>query len=250
MRLAATLFLGWMLAVPAAAPAQTVMGRLVSRETQVAVGGGMVSLVGADSQVVARELTDSSGIFSLQAPDSGSYYLVATAPGYETSETDYFPLGAAGRRMTFVIGRPAVHLEAITVEAPGNTRADRLWYGGFYERMRERRGGRFIGRQEIEQWKPTHVSDLLRRFPALDVRVGQVSGRRLAVRLRQALSIRGQCWSMFYLNGMQVESEAIDTLDPDDVEGIEVYTTGAVPAQFNAVGSACGVIDVWLRSGR
>jgi hypothetical protein len=239
-----------MLVLPAAASAQTVMGRLVSRETQVAVSGGMVSLVGADSQVVARELTDSSGIFSLQAPGLGSYYLVATAPGYEMSETDYFPVGAEGRRMTFVIGRPAVQLEAITVEAQGNTRADRLWHGGFYERMRQRGGGRFIARQEIEQWRPTHVSDLLRRIPALDVRVGQVAGRRLAVRLRQALSIRGQCWSMFYLNGMPVESEAVDMLDPDDIEGIEVYTTGAVPAQFNAVGSACGVIAVWLRSSR
>lgn len=253
MRLAFKLIPVLLLLLPAAAPAQTVMGRLVSRETQTGIAGGMVHLVSADSQVVAQELTDTAGIFSLQAPAPGRYFLLARAPGYEASETDAFAVGAEGRRITFVIGSAAVRLDEVTVEAqarPGDPRNDRLWYGGFYERMRERRGGRFIARDEIRQWQPTHVSDLLRRFPSLDVRVGQVAGRRLAVRLRQPLSIRGQCWSMFYLNGMQVESEAIDTLDPDDIEGIEVYTSGAVPAQFNAVGSACGVIAVWLRSGR
>lgn len=253
MRLASTLVLVLLLALPAASSAQMVVGRLVSREAQVAVAGGTVHLVAADSQVVAQEVTDSAGGFTLRAPASGRYFLLASAPGYETSETDHFALGAEGRRITFVIGRAAVRLDEVTVEAQarlGDSRNDRLWYGGFYERMRERRSGRFIARDEIRQWQPTHISDLLRRFPSLEVRVGQVSGRRLAVRLRQPLSIRNQCWSVFYLNGMQVESDAIDTLDPDDIEGIEVYTSGAVPAQFNAVGSACGVIAVWLRSGR
>jgi hypothetical protein len=239
-----------LLAVPAAATAQMVVGRLVSRETQVAVAGGTVHLVAADSQVVARELTDSTGLFSLQAPAAGRYFLLASAPGYEASETDDFAVGAEGRRITFVIGRAPVQLEGVTVEAQGNARSDRLWHGGFYERMRDRSGGRYIAREEIRRWQPNHVSDLLRRIPSLEVRVGQVAGRRLAVRLRQPLSIRTQCWSMFYLNGMQVESEAVDALDPDDIEGIEVYTTGAVPAQFNAVGSACGVVAIWLRAGR
>jgi hypothetical protein len=254
MRLASTLALALLLTLPAAAPAQMVVGRLVARETQVSIEGATVHLVSADSQVVAQELTDSTGTFALRAPATGRYFLLASAPGYEASETDYFALGAEGRRITFVIGRAPVQLERVTVEAHGDARNDRLWYGGFYERMRERRNGRFIAREEIRQWQPNHVSDLLRRFPALEVQVGGYGefgpGRRLAVRLRQPLSIRTRCWSVFYLNGMQVESEAIDTLDPDDIEGIEVYTTGAVPAQFNAVGSACGVIAVWLRSGR
>lgn len=251
MRLASTLVLPLLLALPAAAHAQSLQGRLVSRETNVALAGGTVHLVGADSQVVAQALTDTAGTFALQAPAPGSYFLLARAPGHETSETDFFDLGDAGKRVTFVIGRAPVRLDPVSVDAEANTREDRLWYGGFYDRVRQRRdGGRFIVREQIEQARPQHVADLLRRFPALEVRIGgygEFVGRRLAVRLRQPLSLRSQCWSVFYLNGMRVEPDAVDTLDPDDIEGIEVYANGSVPAQFNAVGSACGVIAIWLR---
>jgi Carboxypeptidase regulatory-like domain/TonB-dependent Receptor Plug Domain len=252
-RVPRVVLLALVLLIPFAASAQTVEGRLVSRETEAAVAGGTVRLVDADSQVVGQSLTASDGVFLLRAPAPGRYFLLASAPGHETSETDAFALDAGGRRVTFVIGRAAVRLDALTVEAAGNARADRLWYGGFYERMRAGEGGRFVTREEIEMARPQHVADLLRRFPALDVRVGSYgefgAGRRLVVRLRQPLSIRSACWSALYLNGMRVDSNAIDTLDPDDIEGIEVYTGAAIPPQFNGVDSACGVVAVWLRAG-
>jgi hypothetical protein len=218
----------------------------------VALAGGTVHLVNVDSQVVAQALTDASGAFALQAPVPGSYFLLARAPGHEASETDLFDVGDAGRRVTFVIGRAPVRLDPVAVDARAETRENRLWYGGFYDRMRQRRdGGRFLSREQIEAARPQHVADLLRRFPSLEVRVGgygEFVGRRLAVRLRQPLSIRSQCWSVFYLNAQRVEPDAVDTLDPADIEGIEVYANGSVPAQFNAVGSACGVIAIWLRA--
>ncbi|HYW11768.1 MAG TPA: carboxypeptidase regulatory-like domain-containing protein [Longimicrobium sp.] len=250
MRLAITLLL--LLGLPASIHAQTVRGHLLSRDANAGVPGGTVHLVGADSQVVAHSRTDATGAFALQAPRPGRYFLLAEAAGYEASETDYIAVGAEGKSVSFVIGKAPVRLASLQVDARANSREDRLWYGGFYQRMNARgTSGRFFAREQIDREMPQSIADILRRVPSLDVRTGgqgEFAGRRLLVRPRAQLSIRTACWSTFYLNGMRVEPEAVEALDTSEIEGVEVYANGGVPAQFNVVGSACGVIVVWLRA--
>lgn len=247
-RLAATLILALAFA-PAASAAQSVQGRLIGRETQAPVRGGTVHLMAADSQVVAQAQTDSTGTFTLAAPRPGSYWLLGSAAGYEPSETDLFAVGPQGTRVSFVIGRAPVVLDTVTAAAAG--REDRLWYGGFYQRLAENQGGRFITREQIGRRGVQQLSDLLRTVPSLEVGVGAAGdfrdSRLLRVRLRHPLSLRSQCWSVFYLNGMQVEPESVTNLNPAEIEGIEIYTNAAPPAQFNtSMGAACGVIAIWL----
>jgi hypothetical protein len=203
----------------------------------------------ADSQVVAQAQTDSAGRFALAAPRPGSYWLLGSAPGYEDSETDQFPVGAEGTRVSFVIGRAPVVLETVT--ATGVSSADRLWYGGFHQRMSENNGGRFITAEQIDRQRWVQMVDLLRSIPSFEVIVGAGGGdsRSFRVRLRHPLSIRGQCWTNIYLNGMRVEAESIQNLNPAEIEGMEVYTHGAIPAQFSSsMGSACGVIVIWMKA--
>lgn len=231
------------LLAPAAAFAQTVQGRLVGRETQAPVHGGTVHLVATDSQVVALALTDAAGQFVLRAPRPGRYWMLARAPGYETSETDTFAVDAAGARVSFVIGRRIV---LDTVTAVGISPADRWWYGGFHERRARNSSGRFITAKEIERWNYIQVADALRSIPSLEV-LYSPSGPR--VRLRYAVSLRSACPTMMYLNGMRVDQEAINNIPAADIEGIEVYTRGDAPAEFNSsMGSACGVVVVWLKA--
>jgi hypothetical protein len=250
MKIPPILLLAALLSLPAAASAQAVQGRLIGRETQTPVHGGTVHLVAADSQVVSQALTDSAGRFTLQAPAPGSYWLLGSAPGYERSETDAFAVGAEGTRVSFVIGRAPVVLETVT--ATGVAREDRLWYGGFHQRMAENNGGRFITAAQIERQRPVEMVDLLRSLPSFEVLVGASTdgdSRSLRVRLRHPLSIRGHCWTNIYLNGMRVEAESIQNLNPAELEGMEIYTNGAVPAQFNSsMGSACGVIVIWMKA--
>lgn len=235
---------------PAAASAQAVQGRLVARETQTPVHGGAVHLLSADSQAVAQALTDSAGRFTLQAPQPGSYWMLASAPGYETSETDLFPVGTEGTRVSFVIGRAPVVLDTVTATGVGS--ADRLWYGGFHQRMADNNGGRFITAEQIERQRPVQMVDLLRSITSLEVIVGNSDygdARSFRIRLKHPISIRGHCWTNIYLNGMRVEAESIQNLNPAEIEGMEVYTHGAVPAQFNSsMGSACGVIVIWMKA--
>jgi hypothetical protein len=227
----------------AAASAQAVQGRLVGRDTQAPVRGGTVHLIGEDSQAVALTLTDNAGRFTLQAPRPGRYWMLARAPGYETSETDVFAVGAQGSRVRFVISRPVV-LDTVTAVAISG--ADRLWHGGFRQRMSRNISGRFITAAEIERWNYIQVADALRSVAALEV-VYAPRGPR--VRLRNPVSLLSACWTQMYLNGMRVDAEAINTIPAADVEGIEVYTRGDAPAEYNSsMGAACGVVVVWLKA--
>jgi hypothetical protein len=247
-RLAAAFVLALALA-PAAGAAQAVQGRLIGRETQAPVHGGTVHLMSADSQVAAQARTDSAGRFTLQAPTPGSYWLLGDAPGYEASETDLFAVPEQGARVSFVIGRAPVVLETVTATGTGS--ADRLWYGGFHQRMDENNGGRFITAEQIDRQRFVQMVDLLRSIPSFEVIVGASGGdsRSFRIRLRHPLSIRGQCWTNIYLNGMRVEAESIQNLNPAELEGVEFYTNGAVPAQFNSsMGGACGVIVIWTKA--
>lgn len=151
--------------------------------------------------------------------------------------------------MSFVIGRAAVVLDTVTAAAAGS--ADRLWYGGLHRRMIQNNGGRFITKEQIGRQGSAQMVDVLRSIPSLEVLVGAAiaygDSRTLRVRLCHPLSIRGPCWTSIYLNGMRVEGESIQNLNPAEIEGIEVYSSGAVPAQFSSsMGAACGVIAVWM----
>ena len=235
---------------PAGVHAQAVQGRLIGRETQAPVRGGTMHLMAADSQVAAQARTDSAGAFTLQAPRPGRYWLLASAPGHDASESDLFEVGAQGTRVTFVIGRSAVVLDTVTATTVGD--ADRLWYGGFHQRMAANQGGRFITREQIDRQRHVELQDVLRQVPGLEVQIGARSdfsdSRLMRVRLRHPLSFR-DCWSIFYLNGMRVDSEAVQGLNPAEIEGIEVYTNGVIPAQFNSsMGAACGVIVIWTQA--
>lgn len=247
------LTLALLVVVPAFASAQPVQGRLIGRETQAPVRGGTVHLMAADSQVVGQAQTDSAGRFTLQAPAPGRYWLLGSARGYESSETDLFDVQAQGARVSFVIGRGAVVLDTVTATTTSVGDADRLWYGGFYQRMAENRGGRFITRQQIDRQRYAEMVDVLRSVPSLEVTMATSHNwsnpGRLFVRLRHPVSIRSHCWSIFYLNGQQVEPESVEGINPAEIEGIEIYTHGAIPAQFNtSTGAACGVIAIWMQA--
>lgn len=252
MKLPTILLLVASLSLPTAASAQAVQGRLIGRETQAPVRGGTVHLMSADSQVVAQAQTDSAGRFTLQAPRPARYWLLGSAPGYESSETDQFAVEPQGARVSFVIARSAVVLDTVTATTTSVGDADRLWYGGFYQRLAENRGGRFITRQQIDRQRYVELVDVLRSVPSLEVTmIGAQNWSdpgRLFVRLRHPISFR-HCWSIFYLNGQQVEPESVEGINPAEIEGVEIYTHGAIPAQFNtSTGAACGVIAIWMQA--
>jgi hypothetical protein len=91
-----------------------------------------------------------------------------------------------------------------------------------------------------------HVTDPLRSVPNLEV--AHFAGGAGA-RLRHPVTLLTSCWANVYLNGMRVDWQAISSFSPADIEGIEVYTRGDAPAEYNSsAGAACGVVLFWTRA--
>jgi outer membrane receptor for ferrienterochelin and colicin len=133
-----------------------------------------------------------------------------------------------------------------------------------WDRRRDRGGGHAITHDEIEHRRPAKSVDLLRPVPGVRL----LPGRGGDFRIR----LRGEpCQPMVYVDGVQVmnetpapawlsnrsgspglptESSIFSSLNPGEIEAIEVFTGASqVPPEFNATGSKCGVILVWLRRG-
>ena len=129
---------------------------------------------------------------------------------------------------------------------------------GFHER-RERGGGHFFTREQIERMHARLVTDILRRVPGVQIQA--VPGpyeTSYIIRMGRATGGMGSrpCPALFYVNGspFPVKSDlAINQfVAPDDIEAVEVYTgTSRIPPEFssNMHNSRCGVVAIWTRIG-
>ncbi len=101
------------LLTPAPGTAQVVDGRLLDSGSGDGVEGALVSLVsvGEQSDRVASVLTDSTGTFTLRAPEPGSYRLRAQRIGYRTARSSPLRL-TTGDTLTH---RMEAHFEPIAL---------------------------------------------------------------------------------------------------------------------------------------
>ena len=65
---------------------------------------------------------------------------------------------------------------------------------------------------------------------------------------RGLTSLLRPCNVKVYVDGAASDDQSLlRILEPWDVEAIEAYHASEIPAEYNATGSACGVILVWTR---
>jgi hypothetical protein len=218
----------------------SVAGR-VSGADSVPLARARVAIVGTDLYVLA----DNDGLFALQAVPRGNRELdvrmIGYAPGRLTIEV---------RPGETLFVRP--QLVALDPVALPNVAVVAVYSGplrGFEER-RLHGPGTFLTRADIAKYRPRHVTDVLRRIPALQIRpVAGFYGENLAVMQRG-----NRCPVLFYVNGspLPIAEVAINNyVSAEDLVGVEVYTPSELPAQFNssAVGAKCGMVGLWTRSG-
>ena len=147
----------------------------------------------------------------------------------------------------------AVQMPTVVVEANQTTYV----FGTlreFYQR-RQWGSGHYFTQQDIEEQKPTVVSDMLRMTPGLVVRPG-ISGGNI-IRPVGFRGLSAPCKSLnFFIDGHYVQTgndedtgEEIDLLvHPDNIAAIEAYPRpGQIPVRFKMRGSVCGVIAIWTR---
>lgn len=99
------------------APAQTIQGILLERETQALIESGTVVMLRENGDTVALALSDENGLFSLTGPEEGSYRIVARALGYTPGGAGPFELEEDALRVVQLALVPApIPIEGIDVE--------------------------------------------------------------------------------------------------------------------------------------
>jgi hypothetical protein len=195
---------------------------------------------------------------------------VGTRYGLKAERLGYAPVEGAiafTRRdqldVELVMAPRAIELDPIVVV---ERRHDYLADVGYY--MRKDRGlGRFVERDAIERYRPTRLTDILRREPGVTIQ-GEGMGQDVQfMGMTRAAGFVGnsllgasgtgglRCRPSVYLDGALVRPggdtsagyvQLNEVVDPELVQAIEVYRrVSEVPPRYGGMEAACGVIAVW-----
>ncbi|HEX7050430.1 MAG TPA: carboxypeptidase regulatory-like domain-containing protein [Longimicrobiales bacterium] len=216
-----------------------IVGRVIETDTDQPIAGAVVRL----PELERTGLTDGDGRFVFADVPPGSFALEVSHIAYDTARGTVPMSDDDVVEVLVRLGGHAIALDSILV-----TTHRRGVLAGFYQRMEEG-VGTFITREQIERRSQRTLTELLGQA---GVRVG---AGYLYVR-------RWGCPPMVYLDGvpltrpalsrhpMREARDAIELVDPADVEGIEVYHGASqAPGIYARRNAACGVIGIWTRRG-
>jgi hypothetical protein len=227
-------------------PRATLLGQVTG-----GLGGGPIANAVVELNGTRVALTDEDGIFLL--PD------IAIAWGPNQLEVhhlqfndvvDEFWIANPDQTLEFYVGLDVepIELSGIVVETPATLNEIRM--RPFYER-REKGIGHFITHDDIVERDARNFTNALRGIPGVRVEFGGRYG--VQVFMTRSPGTRNQCPSpVIYLDGMLIvdNGEEIDLnalVDPEAVEGVELYSGVSMPIEFNRSGSTCGIIAIWTR---
>lgn len=189
---------------------------------------------------------DEAGRFALEGVSTRRVQLRVRRIGFLPA---MFAVGEAGadtvRELRIRLTPIVPLLDGVTVEVLEEAYRARL--AGFEKRSASK-VGHFITRERIERLNGGSLPELLREVPG--VRVGRLEGLDHAVRIRGA-----KCPPAVWIDGFPARASEfdLDMIDPEIVEGIEVYSSAStVPNEFAGTGAElqCGVIVIWSRPAR
>jgi hypothetical protein len=193
--------------------------------------------------------TDRAGEAQLGSIPEGNRLVEVRRQGYAYRRVAADFSGAADTVRKEVAMSPApIELEGVVVTSWG--RSMQLVRNGFYDRMR--RGlGAYMTRQRLDEIRPYHTEDAFRYMRGFMVRpVGAYD----VVESTRGRGLHG-CIPAVYIDGMLMfvrdvrdQSQALNMVAPEDIEAIEAYQGPAsIPAEYNPMGTTCGVVLIWTR---
>jgi hypothetical protein len=227
------------------AAAQTVSGSVREEESGAAIAGARVTLQPLGGRGGTTVATDDRGAFLVPLGGrSARYVILVVHPSYLPLADTLELRSQETVTLELRLGRDAIPLQPLVVKG----RVDRRLQG-YRERLERGSGlGRFVTREQMDGMAAHRATDYLRRTSG--VQLQQVSGGRIV-----ALSgPPGICVPVVFIDGMPLEQrvpdEVDERLDPELVEGIEIYHGSAgLPMEFaSAQPSDCGVVAFWTRA--
>ena len=199
------------------------------------VPGAHVTVWGTGIETV----TSADGEFTLGNLPEGTHTLEARALGFAPSRQPVDIVRGTPGAAEVELANLAITLDTMKVFAQ---RVYPSPFSGDFERRRRMGGGRFLDEKEIEQRKPTLLTDLLRTIPGVRV-VPTIWGGV------EPVMSPGHCRPDLIIDGSRQINDPTFPLNTlvwaNELRAVEVYTNPMkVPAEFQTV-SGCGAIVVW-----
>jgi hypothetical protein len=223
----------------------------VQRASRGSLSGVVVAAVGGEPLAGARvSIVDGP---QTRTDERGEWTLVTVPLGTRTLEVRALGYYPERQTVDVVVGAPRVRTAMSTMRAVLDTVritaapvSENL--RGFMERRRGSGMGRYLTPEDIARHRPVHTSDIFGRVPGLEV-------SKPGIMDSGGVSMRGifvdRCLPAVYIDGHHMRSFSLEDIDdwvhPEEVAGIEVYSAGMVPPEFQPGMSGCGSIVIWTR---
>lgn len=214
-----------------------IVGVVVDASTEGGLGGAYIRLVGSTLEGPVGD----DGRFLLPRLQPGVYVLVTEQPGYRArSDTVQVEAGVVVQLRVPMTSTP-IQLDPIEVRVQSKV----LLRRGFYERQQQGYAGAFISREDVEERAPRDVSELLDGLSGVRVLQNGIEGARVVFQRAIDVNNSGVCRPALFLDGVKSQIQLFDLiLDPEHLEGVEVYVGAGVPGRYN---DPCGAILIWTR---
>jgi hypothetical protein len=211
---------------------------VVRNEDGTVIEGATVAIQGQSVR------TDKMGVFRLQADRRDTVTLAVRRLGYSAVSTLLTSAELTGDTLMIVLEPTSQQLDAVNIRARDLRSA--IGFGSF-ENRRALGVGRFITQEMIEQRNNSRLSDHFRSVRG--VLVGRTTRGDQTVRFSNYSSKPG-CAPALFLDGRHMRGMEVDEIPPNQVAGIELYSSIATtPAQFTTgqVDRPCGTIVIWTK---
>lgn len=218
-----------------------ILRGIVTDTAGLPIEAAQVRLIG--SGVIARTLPSGSFSISLRP---GSHVVDVRRLGYVPAKFIADARQSQDIAATIRLEEAVIQLESMVIADERGTSASAA--PGFAERKR-RLNAVFIDRPRIDRQRPMQLTDLLWGAPG--IRVVPMRSFIGVAYVPQIHRTSAYCPMTHYVDGMEFEpSEQGINADvrPAEIEALEVYQPGQVPAQFSSARSAaCGALVIWTR---
>ena len=238
-------------ALPVSAQAGSIAGQVVNRATNQPLGGAQLLVVGTSIGTIANQ----QGQFLIRGVPAGEQEVRATLIGYSPQTQRVTVAPGQTARVDFDLAESAIELGAVVVSATGREQT-------------VREIGSSVGVVNVEDVELAPVSTFSnliqgRTAGAVVLQSSGTTGAGSRIRIRGSNSISLSNAPLLVVDGMRVDSDpstlsfgtggqqpsALDDLNPEDIETIEILKGPAASALYGTA-AANGVIQVTTKRGR
>lgn len=215
----------------------SLTGRVVNADGEP-VASASVSLAGTSRSTQ----TDARGQFSLTGLPLGTQSVTVRRIGFAPATIPVDLTSTGSHRIDAKLEKYALAIDPLYVIAQRDRGLERI---GFTDR-RKRGIGSYRTRSEFQRDNPTYLSDILGKMRG--IRVDNAGGRRVI----RAMGAGSECVALM-IDGLLWEpptpGEFDESIFPEHVAAIEVYSGASVPPQFEGIlARGCTSIVIWTRT--